>query len=114
MVLIVDADRNFAQALAIALRLDGLSAVAADSVDSALAQLKRRRFGTAVVDCCLPDAEALLGRLAAEAGIRVIASSSHGELLAAAVRRHPGLSTIQKPFRASELTARIGETASSA
>ncbi len=107
-LLLVDGDRNFRRALAIALRLDGLDVVTAESVDAALAKLVGERFRTAVVDCLLPGADALLERLAS-GGVRVVATGIHPELLVGAARRHPGVSTIEKPFRASDLTAHLGE-----
>ncbi len=107
-LLLVDGDRNFGQALAIALRLDGLDVVTTDSVDAALTKLVSERFRTAVVDCLLPGADALLERLVS-IGVRVVATAIYPELLLGAVHRHPGVSTIEKPFRASDLTAHLAE-----
>ncbi len=106
-MLLVDSDRNFGRALAVALRLDGLQVIIAESVEAALANLMSEQFGIAVVDCLVPGADALLERLAA-CGVRVVATGTYPELLLGAARRHPGVSTIEKPFGASDLTAHLG------
>jgi len=101
-LLIVDGDRNFGQAVAIALRLDGIAVTTASSVEEA-ASLLPGAFCTYVVDCMLPDADSLIGRLASERNVRVVATGVHPELLGSTGRRHPGVGMLQKPFRASEL-----------
>ena len=101
-LLIVDGDRNFGQAVAIALRLDGIAVTTASSVEEA-ASLLPGPFCTCVVDCLLPDADTLIGRLASQRGVRVVATGVHPELLGSTARRHPGVGTLPKPFRASEL-----------
>ncbi len=101
-LLIVDGDRNFGQAVAIALRLDGIAVTTACSVAEA-ASLLPGSFCTFVVDCLLPGADALIGRLTSQRDVRVIATGVHPELLGSTARRHPGVGMLQKPFRASEL-----------
>jgi DNA-binding NtrC family response regulator len=105
-LLLVDGDRNFGRALAVALRLDGQQVIMAESVETALAELSSERFQIAVVDSLLPGADMLLQRLAA-CGIRVVATGTYPELLLRTASRHPGVSTIEKPFRASDLTAHL-------
>jgi DNA-binding NtrC family response regulator len=107
-VLLVDGDRNFRSALAIALRLDGVEVAAADSAD-ALRLTPTDAFDLVVVDSLLPDADTLLAR-AAELGLRAVATGPHPELLARAARRHR-VPTLEKPFSAGALLAICGEAA---
>lgn len=108
--LIVDADRNFRDALAIALRLDGHVAVTTGDTDEAHAQLAADRFDCCVADAHLPGTDALLER-AARAGIRVIATGPYPDLLAVFASRHPHAETLPKPLRASDLAAPVGRAA---
>lgn len=108
-MLLVDADRNFGRALAIALQLDGIPADTAGSAEEALASLGHRRYRTFLVDCLLPGADELFLQLGELGGVHVIATGAHPELLAVARRRHPWLGTLQKPFPAAELAAQLGE-----
>ncbi len=101
-LLIVDGDRNFGQAVAIALRLDGIAVTIASSVEEA-ASLLPGHFCTFLVDCLLPDADALIARLASQRNVRVVATGVHPELLGSTARRHPGVGMLQKPFGAAEL-----------
>jgi DNA-binding NtrC family response regulator len=101
-VLIVDEDRNFREALAIALRMDGHEAVAAASSEEARARLAAHRFGCCVVDAHLDGADAVL-EAAAAAGAIAIATGPYPELLAKAAARHPHAVMLAKPFRAAEL-----------
>jgi DNA-binding response OmpR family regulator len=101
-LLIVDGDRNFGQAVAIALRLDGIAVTTASSVEEATSLLPGA-FCTCVVDCLLPDADAFIARLASERNVRVVATGVHPELLGSMARRHPGVGMLPKPFRTSEL-----------
>ena len=110
--LIVDEDRSFRDALAIGLRLDGHLALATGDVDVACERLRVVRFDCCLVDAHLPGADTLL-EIAAGAGLRAIATSTHPDLLAAAATRHPNAEALPKPFRASDLVARV-ETASAA
>ncbi len=105
--LIVDEDRNFREALAIALRLEGHDASAVADAPSA-----RARLAAGHVDCCLVDAhlrgaDGLL-EAAARAGARVFATGPYPDLLAAAAGRHPHAGILPKPLRAAELAACIG------
>ncbi len=106
--LIVDEDRNFREALAIALRLEGHEVSAVGDAASA-----RERLAAARVDCCLVDAhlrgaDALL-EAASRAGIRAFATGPHPDLLAAAAARHPSAGVLPKPLRASELAACVAD-----
>ena len=111
--LIVDADRNFRDALAIGLRLDGHLAVATDDVDEAYA---RRRAGGRPRGSSRsgpPGADALL-ELAAGAGLQAIATSPYPELLSAAASRRPRAEALAKPFGSKDLLARARRHASAA
>lgn len=101
---IVDRDRNFREALAIALRLEGHEALAAGDAAAALARLH-----DAPVDCCLvdplvPGADALL-EAASTAGARAFATGPHADLLASVAARHPGAGVLAKPLSARDLEA---------
>jgi DNA-binding NtrC family response regulator len=108
--LIVDEDRNFREALAIALRLDGHEATVSASADDARARLEAGRFGCCVADAHLAGADALLAA-AIRSGLRAIATGPYPELLAAAAARHPGVRTLAKPFRAFELVLLVQDPA---
>jgi DNA-binding NtrC family response regulator len=100
--LIVDEDRNFREALAIALRLEGHQASAVADAASA-----RSLLAAAPVDCCLVDvhlrgADALL-EAASGSGARAFATGPYPDLLAAAAARHPHAGVLAKPLRPSEL-----------
>jgi len=105
--LIVDPDRNFREALAIALRLDGHAVTAAATSDEALAQLERGGRPCLVVDAHLWGVDAVLGA-AARAGIRTVLTGPHADLLAHAARRHPFAEPLAKPFAAEALEGRAG------
>ncbi len=111
--LIVDEDRNFRDALAIGLRLDGHRAVAVGDAEDARARLRDDGFDCCVVDAHLPGADALL-EMAATAGVRAIATGPYAELLEAASARHPRAVALAKPFRASDLVSRIARAATAA
>ncbi|WP_242337660.1 MULTISPECIES: hypothetical protein [Anaeromyxobacter] len=100
--LIVDGDRNFREALAIALRLDGHAAVAADTADDALARIATRRPDCCVVDAHLVGSDTVL-EAAAAAGVRTVVTGPHEDLLAHVVRRHPRAQPLPKPFAADAL-----------
>ncbi len=103
--LIVDGDKNFREALAIALRLDGHVASATGTVEEARARLEAVRFDCLAVDAHLPGADALL-EAAAKTGVRALATGRYPELLAASAARHPSAEMLPKPFRAADLAAR--------
>ena len=104
--LLVDGDRNFRDALAIGLRLDGHLAVTTGDVEDAAERLRVVRFDCCLVDAHLPGADALL-EIAARTGTRAIATSSHPDLLVAAASRHPSAEAIAKPFGSLDLVARV-------
>jgi DNA-binding NtrC family response regulator len=112
--LIVDEDRNFRDALAIGLRLDGHLAVAVADAESARAHLgAARRFDCCVVDAHLPDADEVLAVAAAQ-GLRTIATGPYAELLDAASARHPRAGALPKPFCARDLVASVERSANAA
>ncbi len=103
--LLVDADRNFREVIAIGLRLDGHEVVTAAEPEDAL-----RCLALGGVDCCVVDfnvigAEELLVA-AGRAGVRLVMTGVHPALLAGAVRRHPAAELLPKPFQAGELLVR--------
>lgn len=108
--LIVDADRNFREAMAIALRLDGYAVEVAASAEEAVERLASGHGFCCVVDAHLFAVDVVLGA-AARAGLRVVLTGPHADLLAAASRRHPTAELLPKPFRAAELTRGCGSTA---
>ncbi len=106
--LLVDADRNFREALAIALRLEGHEVRTASEGHEALALLE-----LGGVDCCVADwsVEGLdeLLSAATSAGVRTVVTGVHPSLVASTARRHPRSEPLPKPFGAEELTAGAGE-----
>jgi DNA-binding NtrC family response regulator len=100
--LIVDEDRNFREALAIALRLDGHDALVASAVEEACVRLRAVRFDCCVVDAHMAGADTAL-EAAAGAGARVVAIGPYPELLVPVAKRHHGATTLAKPFRVSDL-----------
>lgn len=100
--LLADADRNFREALAIALRLDGHQVLVTGSAEDALARLGS--VSCCVVDAHLAGADALL-EAAARARVRRVITGPYPDLLAHAVSRHPGAEPLPKPFQAAELEA---------
>jgi DNA-binding response OmpR family regulator len=99
--LLVDGDENFRRALAVALRLEGLSVLEAASVEEAGAALAvPGAIEAAVVDLLLPGARPLLGRL--PAGLRLVACSPHRESFAGLPA---AVETLQKPFGPATLIA---------
>jgi DNA-binding NtrC family response regulator len=105
--LIVDGDRNFREALAIALRLDGHLAQVAPSAEDALTVLARTRVECCVVDAHLDDADAVL-EAAARAGARTIVTGPYADLLQHAARRHPTVQPLAKPFAPTALAPPAG------
>ncbi len=100
--LIVDGDRNFREALAIALRLDGHAVIAAETADDALGHLQSNPVDCCVVDAHLWDADTVI-EAAAGAGLRTVVTGPHADLLAHAARRHPSAEALAKPFPAAAL-----------
>ncbi len=72
--LIVDEDRNFRDALAIGLRLDGHRALAVGDAEEARARLRDGGFDCCVVDAHLADADALFAHR--ERGVARISKES--------------------------------------
>ncbi len=103
-LLLIDGDRNFRQALAIALKLDGYEVLATDSVDGPLADLSRAGYRCCIVDARLAGASTIVDRLA-EAGACVVVTAFDPDLLANILGRHPGIVTLEKPFRVEDLRA---------
>jgi len=108
-ILIVDGDKNFREALAIALRLDGATVATAASTGDALLVFAGSTFGLVVVDGLLPGADNLVRALARTAA-RVVVTGPHPELLARFAARHEVV-TLEKPFGVSALAACRGAPA---
>lgn len=100
--LLVDADRNFREALAIALRLDGHLVEVSGSAEDALARLTRGAIDCCVVDAHMEGADAVLAA-AGRAGARAVMTGPYADVLQQAARRHPAATALPKPFRAAEL-----------
>ncbi|HEX9240819.1 MAG TPA: response regulator [Anaeromyxobacter sp.] len=111
--MIVDADRNFGEALAIALRLDGHLAIGTTDIEEACDRIRAVRFDCCLVDAHLPGADSFL-EIASGAGIRTVATSPHEDLLEVAARRHPHAQALPKPFGVADLVARAERQASAA
>jgi DNA-binding NtrC family response regulator len=105
-VLLIDGDRNFREALAIALRLDGCEATCSATAAEGTDQLRSGRFDLCLIDLNVAGAEGLLAE-ALGLGAPVLVTGPYGELLESAARRHPRLATLQKPFTAADLLARL-------
>jgi DNA-binding response OmpR family regulator len=105
-LLLIDGDRNFREALAIALRLDGCQVSGLSSADDGLAALGQGGFDLCVVDWHLGGAERFL-KAALASPVRVVLTGPHADLLERASRRFPGAQVLPKPFAARELLARL-------
>src|SRR6266567_2757232 len=102
-LLLTDGDRNFRQALAIALRLDGHRVAEADSVEAARRELAGGDVRWCIVDLRLAGAAELVGQLASDPRASVIATTVDPDLLAATLERHPEIAALEKPFRVEDL-----------
>jgi DNA-binding NtrC family response regulator len=102
--LIVDADRNFREALAIALRLEGHEVWAVSDANPALAQLELGGLSCCVADWSVERIDEVL-ELATRAGVRTIVTGIHPALVDSTARRHPRAEALPKPFQAEELLA---------
>jgi DNA-binding response OmpR family regulator len=102
--LIVDADRNFREALAIALRLDGHVAQVASTADEAVLHLAARAYAFCVVDAHLWQSERI-AQAALRAGASPVLTGPHADLVHSAARRVPGARALPKPFGAEALAA---------
>lgn len=105
-VLLIDGDRNFREALAVALRLDGCAVTCSPGAADGAAQLRRGPYDLCLVDLTLGGAEGLLAE-AVTLGALVLVTGPYLELLESAVRRHRGLVALQKPVTAADLLARL-------
>jgi len=102
--LIVDEDRNFREALAIGLRLDGHGAHVASSADEAVLHLAARAYGFCVVDAHLWGLERVLDAAGRSGAIPVL-TGPHPDLVVSAARRHPLARVLPKPFGVEALAA---------
>ncbi len=100
--LLVDADRNFREALAIALRLEGHEVRTASQSWEALAQLERGGVSCCVADWGVEGVDDVL-EAAERCGARTVVTGIHPSLVSNTVRRHPGAEALAKPFRTEEL-----------
>lgn len=100
--LLVDADRNFREALAIALRLEGLTVLTASGSLEALSLLERGGVRCCVVDWCVENSDELLDA-ALRAGVRTVLTGVHASLVASTARRHARVEPLPKPFGAEAL-----------
>lgn len=100
--LLVDADRNFREALAIALRLDGHTVLTASGPHDALPLLERGGVLCCVVDWCVEGIDELL-EAATGAGARTVLTGVHASLVASTARRHAQVEPLPKPFGAEAL-----------
>lgn len=105
-VLLLDADRNFRDALAVGLRLDGFLVAVAGAADQAIRWLDAARFDACVADARTPGLDGVADA-ASRTGAQIVLTGPHPDLLALAVRRVAGAAALSKPFGASELAARI-------
>jgi DNA-binding response OmpR family regulator len=105
-VLLIDDDRNFREALAIALRLDGCAVTSAGDGGEALRLFQRGGFDLCLVDLNVAGVELLLGAAAAHP-TPVLVTGPYAELLEAAARRFPPVRPLPKPFGAADLLARL-------
>jgi CheY-like chemotaxis protein len=103
-VLLIDGDRNFREALAIALRLDGCAVTSAGDGHAALGLLDGGAFDLCLVDLNVTGLEALLGAATATR-TTVLVTGPYPELLEAAARRFPPARALPKPFTAADLLA---------
>ena len=105
-VLLIDGDRNFREALAIALRLDGCAVTCAEGGAEALRLLLAGGFDLVLVDLNVDGVDGLM-EAAAAGPARALLTGPYPELLEAAARRHPPLRALPKPVSAADLEARL-------
>lgn len=105
-LLLVDSDRNFREALAIALRLEGCRVAATEDAVFGRLALSAGRFDLCVVDLNVTEAERLLDE-ASDGRVAVLLTGPHEDLLSKAARRHPRARVLPKPFQAAELLAQL-------
>ncbi|MFO0582602.1 MAG: hypothetical protein U0229_10035 [Anaeromyxobacter sp.] len=102
--LIVDEDRNFREALAIGLRLDGHAAQVASSADEAVLHLATGRYGVCVVDAHLWSLKRVLDACARQSAVPVL-TGPHADLVNSAAEKIPSARALPKPFGAAALVA---------
>jgi DNA-binding NtrC family response regulator len=105
-LLLVDEDRNFREALAIALRLDGCAVASTDGPGDARRAIRSGGFDLCVVDLHVQRAEALLAEAVAGPA-PVVITGPHADLLAHAAVRYPRATVLAKPYGARELLERL-------
>lgn len=105
-VLLIDGDRNFREALAIALRLDGCTVTATGGGGEALDLLQRGGFDLCLVDLNVNGVDGLLGAATANR-TQVLVTGPYSELLEVAARRYPPVQALAKPFAAADLLVRL-------
>jgi DNA-binding NtrC family response regulator len=104
-LLLIDGDRNFREALAIALRLEGCRVAATEDAAFGRLAMSAGRYDLCVVDLNVAGAERLLDD--ASAGQAVLLTGPHEDLLAKAAHRHPRVRVLAKPFQAADLLAQL-------
>jgi DNA-binding NtrC family response regulator len=112
-LLLIDGDRNFREALAIALRLEGCRVAATEDAVFGRLALSAGRYDVCVVDLNVSEAERLLDE-ASSGHVRVLLTGPHEDLLAKAAHRHPRVRVLPKPFQAAELLAHLEALAGAA
>jgi len=105
-VLLIDGDRNFREALAIALRLDGCAVTSVDSASDGMSLLLIGGFDLCLVDLGVGGVEGLLAS-ASRLPTPVLVIGPYSELLESAALRHPPVQALPKPFTAADLLARL-------
>jgi DNA-binding response OmpR family regulator len=105
-LLLVDLDRNFREALAISLRLDGFQVATSPTAIDGIRFLDAARFDACVADARISGIDRLAD-VAARKGARLILTGPHAELIEPAARRHAGSVVLPKPFRPADLAARV-------
>jgi DNA-binding NtrC family response regulator len=105
-LLLIDRDRNFREAMAIALRLEGCRVAATEDAAFGRLALTAGRYDLCVVDLNVAESERLLDEAAA-GQVAVLLTGPHEDLLAKAAHRHPRVGVLAKPFRAAELLAQL-------
>jgi len=104
--LLIDEDRNFREALAIALRLEGCQVASASSAAGAQAALSAGRFDLCVLDLHLDGVEGLLAEVLGRP-LPVLLTGPHADLLRHAADRFPRAQVLEKPLQARDLIARV-------
>ncbi len=112
-LLLIDGDRNFREALAIALRLEGCRVAATEDAVFGRLALSAGHFDLCIVDLNVTEAERLVAEAAA-GQVPVLLTGPHEDLLTRAAHRHPRARILPKPFQAAELLAALEQAAPAA